>query len=191
MSEKFEYFAIRNAPGSSTRRRSTSTGSTGRTRRRSSPASWPATSGPAPSATRQYTAWLDDRGFVVEDGVIFRHGAGRVPADRAEPNLAYFEELVGRPRRRRSRTSATTAASWPSRARAPATSSRRSRPRIADLPYFGLRERRDRRVAGHRLADRLHRRPRLRDLGPGRRRARRLGRGLGGVGRARASSRSG
>ena len=29
-----------------------------------------------------YTAWCDDRGFVMHDGVVFRHSGRRVPADR-------------------------------------------------------------------------------------------------------------
>ena len=44
----------------------------------------------------QYTIWCDDRGFVVEDGVILRHGPDEYVLTAAEPNLAYFQELVGR-----------------------------------------------------------------------------------------------
>jgi aminomethyltransferase len=44
----------------------------------------------------QYTLWCDDRGFVVEDGVVLRHGPDEFVLTAAEPNLAYFEELVGR-----------------------------------------------------------------------------------------------
>jgi aminomethyltransferase len=43
----------------------------------------------------QYTIWCDDRGYVVEDGVILRHGAQDFVLTAAEPNLAYFEELRG------------------------------------------------------------------------------------------------
>jgi aminomethyltransferase len=43
----------------------------------------------------QYTAWLDDHGFVVEDGVIFRTGPDDYLLTCAEPNLAYFEDLAG------------------------------------------------------------------------------------------------
>ena len=37
----------------------------------------------------QYTVWCDDRGFILEDGVVFRHSDNGVPADRgrAEPRL--------------------------------------------------------------------------------------------------------
>ena len=44
----------------------------------------------------QYTVWCDDRGFVVEDGVILRHGPDEFVLTAAEPNLAYFQELIGR-----------------------------------------------------------------------------------------------
>ena len=96
MSEKFEYFAIRNSAGLFD----------------SSPLYKYRIHGP--DAERflagvlardirtcrpghaQYTVWCDDRGFVVEDGVILRHGPDEFLLTAAEPNLAYFEELVGR-----------------------------------------------------------------------------------------------
>jgi aminomethyltransferase len=43
----------------------------------------------------QYTVWCDDRGFVVEDGVALRHGPQDFVLTAAEPNLAYFEALRG------------------------------------------------------------------------------------------------
>jgi aminomethyltransferase len=43
----------------------------------------------------QYTIWCDDRGFVNEDGVVFRHGPDEFLLTAAEPNLAYFLDLVG------------------------------------------------------------------------------------------------
>lgn len=49
-----------------------------------------------PPGHAQYTAWCDDRGFVVEDGVVLRHGPGEFLLTAAEPNLAYFSDLVGR-----------------------------------------------------------------------------------------------
>ncbi len=96
MSEKFEYFAIRNSAGlfdSSPLYKYRITG---------------------PDAERflggvlirdiracepghaQYTAWCDDRGYVIEDGVVFRHGPRDFLLTAAEPNLAYFEGLTGR-----------------------------------------------------------------------------------------------
>jgi aminomethyltransferase len=42
-----------------------------------------------------YALWCDDRGFLVEDGVLLRHGPEEFVLTAAEPNLAYFEDLVG------------------------------------------------------------------------------------------------
>ncbi len=44
----------------------------------------------------QYTTWCDDRGFVVEDGVILRHAEDEFLLTAAEPNFAYFADLIGR-----------------------------------------------------------------------------------------------
>ena len=44
----------------------------------------------------QYTVWCDDRGFVLEDGVVFRHSDTEFFMTTAEPNLGYFRDLVGR-----------------------------------------------------------------------------------------------
>jgi len=46
----------------------------------------------------QYTLWCDDRGFVVEDGVILHRPSGEYLLTAAEPNLAYFEGLRDRDR---------------------------------------------------------------------------------------------
>lgn len=43
----------------------------------------------------QYTVWCDDRGFVLEDGVFFRHSETEFFLTCARPNLAYFADLVG------------------------------------------------------------------------------------------------
>ncbi len=96
LAEKFEYFAIRNSAGLFD----------------SSPLFKYRIRGPGaeaflagvlardirtcPVGHGQYTAWLDDRGFVVEDGVIFRTAADDYLLTCAEPNLAYFDGLVGR-----------------------------------------------------------------------------------------------
>ena len=96
MSDKFEYFAIRNAAGLFD----------------SSPLYKYRIAGPdaerflAGVLTRdirgcepghaQYTAWCDDRGFIVEDGVVLRLAPDEFLLTAAEPNLAYFEGLVGR-----------------------------------------------------------------------------------------------
>ena len=43
----------------------------------------------------QYTIWCDDRGFVNEDGIVFRHSADEFFLTAAEPNLSYFQNLIG------------------------------------------------------------------------------------------------
>jgi len=43
----------------------------------------------------QYTLWCDERGYVVEDGVVIRFAADDFILTSAEPNLAYFENLIG------------------------------------------------------------------------------------------------
>ena len=35
----------------------------------------------------QYTIWCDDRGFVMEDGVVFRHSDNEFFMTSARPNL--------------------------------------------------------------------------------------------------------
>ncbi|HEX7067746.1 MAG TPA: aminomethyltransferase family protein, partial [Candidatus Limnocylindria bacterium] len=44
----------------------------------------------------QYTTWLDDRGFVLEDGVVLRHAADDFLLTSAEPNFAWFADRIGR-----------------------------------------------------------------------------------------------
>jgi len=96
MSEKFEYFAVRNAAGLFD----------------TSPLFKYRIHGPdaerylsgvlvrdirtcAPGRA-QYTLWCDDRGFVVEDGVVLRPARDEFLLTTAEPNLAWFEDLRGR-----------------------------------------------------------------------------------------------
>ena len=85
----------------------------------------------------QYTVWCDDRGFVVEDGVILRHGPDEFVLTAAEPNLAYFQELIGRLDVAIDEVTedwAVLAVQGPkSRALIAALT-----PAVADLPYFGL-----------------------------------------------------
>ena len=47
-----------------------------------------------PPGHAQYTAWCDDRGHVVEDGVILHLEKDEFILTAAEPNLAYFSGLV-------------------------------------------------------------------------------------------------
>ena len=43
----------------------------------------------------QYTVWCDDRGFVMEDGVVFRHSEDEFLLTAARPNLGWFADLAG------------------------------------------------------------------------------------------------
>jgi aminomethyltransferase len=49
-----------------------------------------------PPGHGQYTVWCDDRGFIVEDGVVLRHGPDEFVLTAAKPNFAYLEERIGR-----------------------------------------------------------------------------------------------
>ncbi len=44
----------------------------------------------------QYTLWCDDRGFVMEDGVVFRHSADDLLLTAARPALGHLDSLRGR-----------------------------------------------------------------------------------------------
>ncbi len=44
----------------------------------------------------QYTLWCDDHGFVMEDGVVFRHSETDFLLTAARPNLGWFSDLRGR-----------------------------------------------------------------------------------------------
>ncbi len=138
-SEKFEYFAIRNSAGLFD----------------SSPLYKYRIHGPdaeaflagvlardirsCPVGHGQYTAWLDDGGFVVEDGVVFRKGADDYLLTCAEPNLAWFEGLVGRHRvtfEDQSEAFAVLAIQGPKSREILATLA----PGIERVPYFGMCE---------------------------------------------------
>ncbi len=43
----------------------------------------------------QYTVWCDDRGFVMEDGVVFRHSDTDFLVTAARPNLGWFSDHRG------------------------------------------------------------------------------------------------
>jgi len=43
----------------------------------------------------QYTVWCDDEGWVLEDGVVLRSAKDEFFLTTAEPNLAYFSGLTG------------------------------------------------------------------------------------------------
>ena len=96
LSEKFEYFAVRNAAGifdTSPLFKYRFTGSDAEAFLAGVMARDPRTLAPGRA---QYTIWCDDRGFIVEDGVLLRHAADDFVLTAAEPNFAYFADLVGR-----------------------------------------------------------------------------------------------
>jgi aminomethyltransferase len=94
MSAKFEYFAVRNAAGlfdtsplykyriHGPEAERFLSGALARDIRTCQP------------GEAQYTIWCDDRGFVIEDGVILRHAADDFVLTAAEPNLAWFQSLA-------------------------------------------------------------------------------------------------
>jgi aminomethyltransferase len=94
MSEKFEYFAVRNAAGifdTSPLYKYRFTGPDAERFLRGVLARDPAK---CAVGKAQYTMWCDDRGFVIEDGVLLHLAASEYLLTAAEPNLAYFEGLV-------------------------------------------------------------------------------------------------
>ena len=49
-----------------------------------------------PPGRAHYTMWCDERGFVMEDGVAFRHSETEFLLTAGRPNLGWFESHVGR-----------------------------------------------------------------------------------------------
>ena len=96
MSEKFEYFAIRNSAGLFDTSPLYKYRIAGRDAERFLAGVLARDIRTCDVGRAQYTAWCDDRGFVIEDGVVLRHGRDEFVLTAAEPNLAYFESLVGR-----------------------------------------------------------------------------------------------
>ena len=98
LSEKFEYFAIRNAVGifdssplykyqfTGTDAEKFLSGVLARDIRK------------CRTGQAHYTFWCDDRGFVIEDGVVLRLAEDRFLLTSAAPNLSYFSNLIGHDR---------------------------------------------------------------------------------------------
>jgi aminomethyltransferase len=96
LSEKFEYFAVRNAAGifdTSPLFKYRFSGPGAERFLAGVLARDPRTLAPGQA---QYTIWCDDRGFIVEDGVLLRHGSWEFVLTAAEPNLGWFRDLVRR-----------------------------------------------------------------------------------------------
>jgi aminomethyltransferase len=139
MSDKFEYFAVRNAAGvfdSSPLYKYRITGPDAERFLAGVLARDIRTCTPG---NAQYTTWCDDRGFVIEDGVILRPGVDEFLLTAAEPNFAYFADLIGRER--------VTIEEVSDEIGVLAVQGPRSRdllarlvPSVADVPFFGLVE---------------------------------------------------
>lgn len=96
MSEKFEYFAVRNSAGVFDTSPLYKYRVYGRDAQRFLAGVLARDVRKCRPGRAQYTIWCDDGGFVLEDGVIFRSSEDEFLLTAAEPNLAYFSDLVGR-----------------------------------------------------------------------------------------------
>jgi aminomethyltransferase len=96
ISDKFEYFAVRNAAGVFDSSPLYKYRIRGEDAERFLSGILARDIRACPPGHAQYTAWCDDRGFVIEDGVVLRPAADEFLLTAAEPNLAYFEDLIGR-----------------------------------------------------------------------------------------------
>ena len=96
MSEKFEYFAIRNAAGLFDTSPLYKYRITGPSAERYLGGVLARDPRKCAVGHAQYTLWCDDRGYVIEDGVLLHVAENEYWLTAAEPNLAYFQGLIGR-----------------------------------------------------------------------------------------------
>jgi aminomethyltransferase len=85
----------------------------------------------------QYTVWSDDDGYILEDGVLFRHSENEFLLTCAEPNVGYLRDLVGRLQVEIEDVSdqhAILAVQGPSSRKI----LEQLAPEVSDLPFFGL-----------------------------------------------------
>ena len=137
VSDKFEYFAVRNAAGVFDTSPLYKYRITGRDAERFLSGMLARDIRACPPGHAQYTTWLDDRGFVLEDAVIQHRAPDEYLLTAAEPNLAYFADRVGR--------LAVTVTDVSLDIGALAIQGPRSRallaslvPAVAELPFFGI-----------------------------------------------------
>jgi aminomethyltransferase len=95
VSDKFEYFAVRNAAGIFDTSPLYKYRIAGRDAERFLAGMLARDIRACPPSHAQYTTWLDDRGFVFEDAVIQRRGRDEYLLTTAEPNYAYFADRIG------------------------------------------------------------------------------------------------
>jgi aminomethyltransferase len=96
MSDKFEYFAVRNAAGIFDTSPLYKYRITGKDAEAFLAGILARDIRACEPGNAQYTCWLDDRGFVIEDGVILRTAKDAYLLTCAEPNFAYFADRIGR-----------------------------------------------------------------------------------------------
>ncbi len=96
MDDKFEYFAVRNAAGIIDTSPLYKYRVTGRDAEAFLAGVLTRDIRACRDGHAQYTVWCDDRGHVVEDGVVFRFGSDHFLLTSAEPNLAWFSDRIGR-----------------------------------------------------------------------------------------------
>ncbi len=96
LSDKAEYFAVRNAAGVFDTSPLYKYRITGRGAETFLAGMLARDIRACPPGHAHYTCWLDDRGFVIEDGVVLHPRRAEYLLTSAEPNLAWFTDRVGR-----------------------------------------------------------------------------------------------
>ena len=96
LSDKAEYFAVRNAAGVFDTSPLYKYRITGRDAEAYLAGVLARDIRACPDGRAQYTCWLDERGFVVEDGVVLHPRRDEYLLTSAEPNFAWFADRIGR-----------------------------------------------------------------------------------------------
>ena len=137
MSDKFEYFAVRNAAGIFDSSPLYKYRIAGKDAEAFLAGVLARDIRACPPGHAHYTCWLDDGGYVIEDGVILRAGKDEYLLTSAEPNFAYFADRIGR--------MAVTIEEVSEGIGTLALQGPRSRdllarlvPQMRDIPYFGV-----------------------------------------------------
>jgi glycine cleavage system T protein (aminomethyltransferase) len=137
VSDKFEYFAVRNAAGVFDTSPLFKYRITGPDAERYLSGILARDVRACPPGHAQYTTWLDERGFVLEDGVVQRRAADEYLLTSAEPNHGYLADRIGRLR--------VTLADVSLEIAALALQGPRSRdllgrlvPSVCEMPFFGI-----------------------------------------------------
>lgn len=96
ISDKFEYFAVRNSAGIFDTSPLFKYRISGADAERFLSGILARDVRACPPNAAQYTTWLDERGFVLEDGVVQRRGPDEYLLTSAEPNYSYLADRIGR-----------------------------------------------------------------------------------------------